>query len=131
VEVYDFSDVVHPLFKQLLSFKGYSQKSVAATSVAAKAGNVAVALNIDGGRAPGLVLVGKANTLLNNKQPEVQVEVGYLPDMVTFTPDGKVVLVANEGEPRIGLTGEREDPEVRALFFFRLVADVVVNQAAA
>lgn len=28
-----------------------------------------------------------------------QYTVGYLPDMLTFTPDGKRILVANEGEP--------------------------------
>lgn len=38
------------------------------------------------------------------------VRVGALPDMVTFTPDGKQILVANEGEPDGEVTGPDGTP---------------------
>src|SRR5690606_32903630 len=45
--------------------------------------------------SPGSVELYDATTLTLIDR----VQVGALPDMVTFTPDGRYVLVANEGEP--------------------------------
>ncbi|APZ52465.1 choice-of-anchor I family protein [Salipiger abyssi] len=51
----------------------------------------------DGSAMNGVIaLFDTDGTLLNT------VEVGNLPDMVTFTPDGSAILVANEGEPTGG-----------------------------
>jgi alkaline phosphatase len=66
-------------------------------SVAAKNGLVAAAISVTPADANGVVAIFDLDgTLLNT------VEVGNLPDMVTFTPDGTRILVANEGEPLDG-----------------------------
>ncbi len=57
-------------------------------------GRLAVAVEADPKQDPGKVVVFDSNGT-----EQFQVEVGPLPDMVTFTPDGTKILVANEGEP--------------------------------
>ncbi|MGB3514705.1 MAG: choice-of-anchor I family protein [Microcoleaceae cyanobacterium] len=63
-------------------------------SIAYKNGIIAVAVANKVAQTPGKILFfNPEGELLNS------VTVGALPDMVTFTPDGNKVLVANEGEP--------------------------------
>ncbi len=70
------------------------------TSVAIANGIVAVAVANAAKSEPGRVfLLDASGTLIKS------VTVGALPDMLTFTPDGKQILVANEGE-RDGANGE-------------------------
>ncbi len=76
----------------------------AITSVAVSNGVVAVAVANASKSEPGRVfLLDSAGTLIK------AVTVGALPDMLTFTPDGKQILVANEGE-RDGENGEQDAP---------------------
>ncbi len=68
-------------------------------SVAVSNGLVAVAVEVvnaadNDAQEPGLVAFYDTDGVFLNS-----VEVGFLPDSVTFTPDGNTVLVANEGEP--------------------------------
>lgn len=65
-----------------------------ANSVAARDGVLAVAVEAAVKTDPGRVVFFTAGGALLNS-----VTVGALPDMLTFSPDGRNVLVANEGEP--------------------------------
>ena len=66
----------------------------APNSVAVKNGIVAVAVAAtDKQTAGSVVFFNRFGYFLN------QLEVGALPDMLTFTPDGSKLVVANEGEP--------------------------------
>lgn len=64
-------------------------------SVAVHNGIVAIAIQAAVKTDPGYVALYQAKDL--SKLAHVQ--VGALPDMLTFTPDGQTLLVANEGEP--------------------------------
>ncbi|MBT2972076.1 MAG: choice-of-anchor I family protein [Candidatus Thiodiazotropha sp. (ex Ctena orbiculata)] len=101
VDVLDINDPTNP---QLIGTIDATDLGAGANSVAVHKGVVAVAIEADDKQAPGVVAFYDAVdlSLINS------VQVGALPDMVTFTPNGKYLLVANEGEPNDDYT---VDPE--------------------
>lgn len=101
----DVLDISNPAVPTLLFAIDLSTFGRGANSVAVKKGEVAVAVEAtdktDNGR---VVFFSTDGQFLG------QVKVGALPDMITYTPDGKTVLVANEGEPS-GYGPGHVDPE--------------------
>lgn len=97
IDVLDVRDPASPTFLFNISLGS------TVNSVAVHKGLIAAAVENPVKTAPGRVvfLTAEGRTLTD-------VEVGALPDMLTFTPDGKRVLVANEGEPNDAYT---IDPE--------------------
>jgi hypothetical protein len=75
-------------------------------SVAVKNGLVAVAVEANEKTDPGSVVFFDADGVYLG-----QVTVGALPDMLTFTPDGLSILVANEGEPNSYNQPDSVDPK--------------------
>lgn len=101
IDVLDINDPANPL---LIGTIDATELGAGANSVAVHKGLVAVAIEAEDKQAPGLVAFYDAIDLgLINSIP-----VGALPDMVTFTPNGRYLLVANEGEPNDDYT---VDPE--------------------
>ena len=91
IDVLDISDPKRPEKRFFIDLAPYGSN---ANSVAVYKGIVAVAVQNVVKTDPGLAVFFDADGRFLNK-----VQVGALPDMITFTPDGKKVLVANEGEP--------------------------------
>jgi hypothetical protein len=91
----DVLDINNPANPQLIGSIDATELGAEANSVAVQKGTVAVAIEADDAQADGVVAFYDAVDLgLINSVP-----VGPLPDMVTFTPNGRYLLVANEGEP--------------------------------
>ena len=90
----DILDVSDPANPTLISQMDMTQFGDAATSVDVHGDLVAVAVPAAEKTDPGTVIFLDPEGNLLGQAP-----VGALPDMLTFTPDGTRVVVANEGEP--------------------------------
>jgi predicted extracellular nuclease/2',3'-cyclic-nucleotide 2'-phosphodiesterase (5'-nucleotidase family) len=123
VQVLDLSNPNTPTLAQTIDISAYG---AGANSVAISNGLVALAVEATTKTDPGKVVFFKADGTFQNA-----VTVGALPDMVTFSPDGKKVLVANEGEPNSYNQANSVDP-VGSVSIINLnsgVANATVNTA--
>lgn len=92
LRIVDISNPSSPSFVDSIDLNYYGSDL---TSVAVSGNMVAVAVIDSNGKLhPGKVVIFDLDGNFKS-----QVKVGANPDMVTFTPDGKKILVANEGEP--------------------------------
>jgi hypothetical protein len=100
IDVLDISDPANPFLTLTILVGAYGSQ---ANSVAVRDGLIAVAVEANTRTDSGKVV------FFNAFGAELgMVDVGALPDMVTFSPNGRFVLVANEGEPNGDYT---VDPE--------------------
>ena len=100
VDVLDASDPENPALAFTIDLSSYGD---GVNSVAIHNGVVAVAVQADPKTDNGSVIFFDTDGEYLN-----DLEVGALPDMLTFTPNGRYLLVANEGEPNDDYT---VDPE--------------------
>ena len=118
VDVIDLSDPENPTLIQSIDvsvYGGGANPEGAPNSVAVHNGILAIAVEqgdststTDAKQQPGEVVFFNTNDATLFATPLNVITAGALPDMVTFTPDGNYVLVANEGEPNDDYT---VDPE--------------------
>jgi DNA-binding beta-propeller fold protein YncE len=94
VDVLYLTDPQNPVYLDSISATAIAENAVV-NSVAVHNGLVALAIESAPKTDRGFVAVYNAADLSLRDS----IEVGALPDMLTFTPDGNYILVANEGEP--------------------------------
>lgn len=94
LDVYDLSDPAAPVRIDSIDLSPYGAGPNSVDVSTRRGGLVAVAVEADPKTAPGSVQFFSTDGDRLGGVP-----AGALPDMVTFTHDGRTLLVANEGEP--------------------------------
>jgi DNA-binding beta-propeller fold protein YncE len=103
----DVLDLSTPSAPKLIGTINVTSLGGGVNSVAVNDGLVALAIEAKVKTSPGVVAFYNAADL----KLLHTVTVGALPDMLTFTSDGKTLLVANEGEPNSYGLPDSVDPE--------------------
>lgn len=107
VVVIDFQNPALPVFLDTVQFSGAVGETLNPNCVSAYDGKIAVAVEkVDSIDASGTKyarhqkgMVAIIDAMDANHGILKTFEAGYLPDMVTFSKNGKIIAVANEGEP--------------------------------
>ena len=107
VEVWNIADPRNPVQVGTLRTESFGANLASVNSVTVSNGVVALAIQANPKTANGTVAFVSAADLSTLST----VGVGALPDMLTFTPDGRYVVVANEGEPNSYGQADSADPE--------------------
>jgi hypothetical protein len=102
IDVIDIRNPIKPQFAFRIDISPFGSQ---ANSVAIHKRVLAVAVQAEVKTDPGKVVFFDTDGSFIN-----EVTVGALPDMITYTPDGTKVLVANEGEPNSYNQPDSVDP---------------------
>jgi DNA-binding beta-propeller fold protein YncE len=98
----DVIDASNPVTLSVINSIDLTKYNGVVNSVDVHKGLLAAAIEAGDKQANGVVAVFKTNDF-----SEVRVvTAGALPDMITFSPDGKFILTANEGEPSTDYTND-------------------------
>ena len=101
IDVVDFKNPAAPAKLTNINLASYGGK---VNSLDVFDGKLAAAIESNDLQQPGKVVVFNTETYAEIKV----IPVGALPDMVTFSLDGKFILTANEGEPNTTYTNDPE-----------------------
>ena len=99
IDVIDFKD---PAKMAVISSISMAPYGGAVNSLSVYDGKLAAAIESTDKQANGKVVVFKTSDYSEVKV----INVGALPDMITYSPDGKYLLTANEGEPNATYTND-------------------------